>query len=68
MSFQKLKTALSELEELKPAVQAKLEELQYKQMCQLNKQQNSPQIETLESSVEWPIMRGNLNDFSRTQV
>ncbi|KAH6801770.1 associated molecule with the SH3 domain of STAM 1 [Perilla frutescens var. frutescens] len=63
----KLKSALTELEELKPAVQAKLHELQYKQIYQLNKQQNSRQSETLESSVEWPAIRRNWNDYSGKQ-
>lgn len=68
LPFQKLETALAELEELKPAVQAKLQELQYKQIYQLNKQQNSLQNETLGSSVEWPATRQNWNDYSRKQV
>lgn len=63
----KLKTALAELEELKPAVQAKLQELQYKHIYQLNKQQNSQQNGTLGSSVEWPATRQNWNDYSRKQ-
>lgn len=68
LPFQKLKTALAELEELKPAVQAKLQELQYKHIYQLNKQQNSQQNGTLGSSVEWPATRQNWNDYSRKQV
>ncbi|KAI3473925.1 hypothetical protein Pfo_028123 [Paulownia fortunei] len=60
----KLITALTELEELKPAVQAKLQELHSKQIYQLNKQQNSWKNDTLESSVEWPAIKQNLNDYS----
>ncbi|KAK6154020.1 hypothetical protein DH2020_013659 [Rehmannia glutinosa] len=61
---QKLVTALTELEELKPAVQAKLQELHSKQIYQLNKQQNSWKNDTLESSVEWPAIKQNWNDYS----
>ncbi|KAG8387978.1 hypothetical protein BUALT_Bualt02G0077300 [Buddleja alternifolia] len=60
----KLITALTELEELKPAVQAKLEELQSKQLYQLNKQQTFWQNETLDSSVERPATRENWNGYS----
>ncbi|KAL1554802.1 ubiquitinyl hydrolase 1 [Salvia divinorum] len=63
----KLNAAMTELEELKPAVSEKLQELQYKQTYHLHKQQKSPQSETLEPSVEWPLVRRNLNDFSRKQ-
>lgn len=59
---------MTELEELKPAVSEKLQELQYKQIYQLHKQQKSQQSQTLEPSVEWPLARRNLNDFSRKQV
>ncbi|GFP94655.1 amsh-like ubiquitin thioesterase 1 [Phtheirospermum japonicum] len=60
----KLITALTELEDLKPAVQEKLEELHNKQIYQLNKQQNSWKNDTLESSVEWPAVKQNLNGYS----
>ena len=66
--FQKLNAAMTELEELKPAVSEKLEELHYKQIYQLHKQQKSQQSQTLEPSVEWPLVRRNVNDFSRKQV
>ncbi|KAL3640762.1 hypothetical protein CASFOL_015730 [Castilleja foliolosa] len=60
----RLITALTELEDLKPAVQEKLEELHNKQIYQLNKQQNSWQNDTLESSLEWPAAKQNLNGYS----
>ncbi|XP_047942382.1 AMSH-like ubiquitin thioesterase 1 [Salvia hispanica] len=63
----KLNAAMTELEELKPAVSEKLEELHYKQIYQLHKQQKSQQSQTLEPSVEWPLVRRNVNDFSRKQ-
>lgn len=59
---------MTELEELKPAVQAKLQELQYKQIYQLNKQKNSWQSETRESSAEWPAITQNWNDYTTKQV
>ncbi|XP_011096984.1 AMSH-like ubiquitin thioesterase 1 [Sesamum indicum] len=64
----KLITALAELEELKPAVQAKLQELHSKQIFyKLNKQQKSLQNDVLESSVEWPATKQNWNGFSTSK-
>ncbi|PIM98039.1 SMAD6 interacting protein AMSH, contains JAB/MPN/Mov34 domain [Handroanthus impetiginosus] len=60
----KLITAVTELEELKPAVKAKLQELHNKQIHQLNKQQNSWQNDALGSSVEWPAFKENWNGYS----
>ncbi|KAK4479299.1 hypothetical protein RD792_014810 [Penstemon davidsonii] len=53
----KLIAALTELEELKPDVQAKLEELQNKHGHHSNKQSNFWQKETQTSSVEYPAFK-----------
>ncbi|KAL7152984.1 hypothetical protein ABFS83_04G135300 [Erythranthe nasuta] len=60
----KLITALTELEELKPAVQEKLQELHIKQTYQLNKQKNPRQDDSLDSSVAWPAIKQNFNGYS----
>ncbi|GER45991.1 COP9 signalosome complex subunit 5 [Striga asiatica] len=60
----RLITTLTELEELKPAVQAKLQELQTRQICQLNKQQSSWKNDTQVSSVEWPAVKQNWNSYN----
>ncbi|CAA0815330.1 AMSH-like ubiquitin thioesterase 1 [Striga hermonthica] len=61
-------TALTELEELRPAVQAKLEELRTKQIYQLNKQQSSWKNDTQVSSVEWPAVKQNWKSYNTTKT
>lgn len=63
----KLITAVTELEVLKPAVQAKLQELHYEKVYQLNKHQSPLQSGSQESSVEWPAIRPKWNDYSTKQ-
>ncbi|XP_051117007.1 AMSH-like ubiquitin thioesterase 1 [Andrographis paniculata] len=58
----RLITALNELEELKPVVQVKLQELHNKQIYRQSNQQNSWKNGNLESSVEWPAIKQNRND------
>lgn len=59
---------MTELEVLKPAVQAKLQKLHYEKVYQLHKQNSSMQRETQESSIEWPAIRPKWNDYSTKQV
>lgn len=68
LPLQKLITAVTELEVLKPAVQEKLQELHYEKVYQLNKHQIPMQSGSQECSVEWPAISPKWNDYSTKQV
>lgn len=64
----KLLNALTELEELKPAVQQKIDELNRKHTYQVNVQDHIHQNQYFDSSLEWPLVRKqNFTNYNITK-